>query len=186
MIRLFILIFLLTIPNLLLAAPFVSFQNIPFIADPNSLTTDSYINALYQISISLAAILVVLKLILAGTQYMLSDIVTSKQKAKDDIKGALLGLIIILAAITILNTINPNLTNINFLRNAPTAPAITNVETESDVVNRVRESSPNVISVFSGEIRSPEHQTWITECVRNGGRATRSTENNNQIECRTE
>lgn len=95
-----------------------TFQNLPGLDNAGNFTTQQYIDALYTIAITAAAILVVFKLIWAGVQYMLSEVVTSKQKAKDDIKGALLGLLIILAAVTILNTVNPNLTNLNFLRNA--------------------------------------------------------------------
>jgi len=96
----------------------IAFHTLPGLSEGTAFTTDQYVNALYALAISLAAILAVFKLILAGVRYMLTDIVTDKKKAKDDIRGALLGLVIILAAVTILNTINPNLTSLNFLRNA--------------------------------------------------------------------
>lgn len=72
---------------------------------------EGYINVLYILSIGLASALAVVRIIMAGVQYMLSDVVTSKEDAKKSIRGALLGLILILAAVTVLNTINPNLTN---------------------------------------------------------------------------
>jgi hypothetical protein len=54
-------------------------------------------------------VLAVLKITIAGVKYMLSDVVTSKESAKKDIQGALFGLLIVLAAVIILNTINPSL-----------------------------------------------------------------------------
>lgn len=97
---------------------------LPGLQNAGNLTTQQYIDALYVIAITAAAILAVFKLIWAGVQYMLSDLVTSKQKAKQDIQGALLGLLIILAAVTILTTINPNLKQINFLKNATPANSV--------------------------------------------------------------
>ena len=72
---------------------------------------NEYINLLYKMSISIAALLAVVKIIIAGAKYMLSDVVTQKSDAKKDIKGALLGLLLIIGAVIILNTINPALTD---------------------------------------------------------------------------
>ncbi len=71
---------------------------------------NSYINALYTLSIAVAALLAVIKIIIAGLKWMLTDLVTSKEDAKKDIQGAVLGLLIIIAAVIILETINPQLT----------------------------------------------------------------------------
>ena len=70
---------------------------------------DSYINLLYVTSISLAAMLAVVKIIIAGFKYMLSDVVSTKGDALSDIRGALLGLLLILGIYVILNLINPDL-----------------------------------------------------------------------------
>jgi len=72
---------------------------------------NDYINAVYALCISVAALLAVVKIIVAGVKYMFSDIVPQKNGAKKDIQGALLGLVIVLAAVLILTVINPNLTN---------------------------------------------------------------------------
>jgi hypothetical protein len=76
-------------------------------------TFGGYINMLYLTAVSLAAVLAVLKLILAGVKYMLSDVVTTKSEAKSDIKGALVGLLIIIAGVLVLNEINPSITDNN-------------------------------------------------------------------------
>jgi hypothetical protein len=65
----------------------------PMVGLPNinpSSDFNSYINALYVLSISIAALVAVVKIIIAGVKWMLTDIVTSKQAAKADIEGALL------------------------------------------------------------------------------------------------
>lgn len=100
-------------------------------------STEDYISALYMIAISVAAILVVIRLMIAGAKYMLSEIVTDKGQAKEDIKGALLGLIIVLGAVTILNTINPQLTRTDIFRNAEIAtPPTTNTGNSSTPVQQ--------------------------------------------------
>ncbi len=83
--------------------------------DEGNIDVDAYLNALYILSISIAAVLALLKITIAGVKYVLSDIVTSKEDAKRDIRGAILGLLIVLAAVIILNTVNTSLTNLAFL-----------------------------------------------------------------------
>ena len=71
---------------------------------------NDYINAVYLMFISIAALIAVVKIIIAGVKYMFSDIVTQKSDAKRDIQGALLGLLVVLAAVVVLSIINPDLT----------------------------------------------------------------------------
>lgn len=80
-----------------------------------------FLNTIYIIAISAAAIFAVLKIILAGVKYMLSDVVTNKESAKQDIKTALLGLIIIVSAVLILQTINPKLVKFELQFEKPTS-----------------------------------------------------------------
>lgn len=116
-----ILILIVTVPLAALAqqpAGIQTFHDLPGLSNVGNMTTQQYIEALYTLAITIAAILAVFKLMWAGVQYMLSEVVTKKESAKKDIRNALLGLVIILVAVTLLNAINPNLTNLNFLRNA--------------------------------------------------------------------
>jgi hypothetical protein len=79
---------------------------------------NQYINQLYFLSISIAALLAVIKIITGGVKWMLTGLVTSKEDAKNDIRSALLGLLLIISAVLILGTINPQLTNLEMLRSA--------------------------------------------------------------------
>ena len=79
--------------------------------DSGATDFNQYINAVYAMFIGIAALLAVIKIIVAGVKYMFSDIVTQKSDAKKDIRSALLGLLIVLGAVLILTVINPDLTN---------------------------------------------------------------------------
>lgn len=69
----------------------------------------SYIHDFYLFGVFLVAIAALISLIIGGFMYMFSDTVTTKDRAKSYIWGALSGLILALAAYLILYTINPNL-----------------------------------------------------------------------------
>ncbi len=73
------------------------------------------INSIYVLAIAVGAIFAVIKIALAGVKYSMDDVITSKQAAKDDIKGVLMGLAILLIPFIVLNTINPDLVNMNVL-----------------------------------------------------------------------
>jgi hypothetical protein len=90
---------------------FTPLIGIPGLENTNSF--DSYVDALYALAISIAALVAVVKIVLAGAKYMMDDIVTHKSEAKEDIKNALIGLLIIIGAVIILNTINSDLTNLS-------------------------------------------------------------------------
>ncbi len=99
----------------LAAGDFVPLVGIPFVETTEVSSLPAYANALYIAAISLGAVIAVLKIIFAGIKYMLSDVITDKSKAKQDIRGALIGLIIMIGAVLILNTINPQITQLTAL-----------------------------------------------------------------------
>lgn len=111
-------VFLLFI-SLLVSLPLITIGQsdflvgIPGVTTAGELNFDQYINAVYAVLISVAALIAVVKVIIAGVKYMFSDIATQKSDAKDDIRSALIGLAVILSAILLLTIINPNLTNFN-------------------------------------------------------------------------
>lgn len=116
------------------AATFTSMVDIPGVDGAADSDFSGYINALYIFAITIGALLAVLKLVAAGVKYMFSDIVTNKEAAKNDIKGALLGLLIVIGAVVILDTINTDLTDVDL--------NIENVEVSTfdtlDFINRLR------------------------------------------------
>lgn len=79
-----------------------------------------YFNQLYMLTVALGAILAFLRIAFAGAKWSLSEIITDKSEAKNDIQGALLGLAILLIPFIVLNTIYSGLTNLNILERANT------------------------------------------------------------------
>lgn len=127
---------------------------------------NGYINAVYAICISIAALLAVVKIIVAGVKYMFSDIITHKSEAKKDIRSALFGLVIILGAVLILNLINPNLTqfNIDGIYSLPTAP--TGGGSTGDTVSDICSTNPRCTVVAC----TTDCQDEIEECNSEEGR----------------
>ena len=99
---------------------FVPLVGIPFLDETDNATNENpglagYVNGLYRAAIIVAAILAVAKIVIAGVQYMLTDVAPTKGQAKKTIRGAIIGLLLVIGAVLILETINPTLTNLNAL-----------------------------------------------------------------------
>ena len=109
--KLFIITLILVLPVVALAQDYVPLVGIPGVNDSGDF--GQYINSLYGLSISIAALLAVIKIIIAGVKWMMTDVAPNKSDAKKDIQGALLGLLVILAAVLILTVINPDLGGAN-------------------------------------------------------------------------
>lgn len=101
--------FLFLLPVITFAQEYKNLISIPGINGEEVSGFGGYINALYIFAISVAAILAVIKIIIGGVKYMLSDIVTNKSDAKNEIKGALIGLLLIISAVLVLDVINPDI-----------------------------------------------------------------------------
>jgi len=85
----------------------------------NNTNLENLLNALYRIAVTGGALLAVLVITFAGFKYMATDSVGSKEEAKNDIKSALLGLLIILSTALILRTISGDV-SFNVLSGMPT------------------------------------------------------------------
>ena len=98
-----------SVPQIVAAQNFIPL--IPGLS-PTPGSMSEYFKALYFLAISIAALIAVGKIILAGIKYTTSGIVPEKQGAKEDIRSALVGLLIILTAVAVLRVINPSLANL--------------------------------------------------------------------------
>ena len=126
---------LAVIPGVTLAQEKNYLVGIPGVGNPSG-DFDGYIQAIYAMFISIAALLAVVKIVIAGVKYMFTDIVPQKTAAKKDIQGALLGLVVVLGAVLILTVINPELTNFNIEQNRVGVPdpIITSTIDENDIL----------------------------------------------------
>lgn len=73
----------------------------------------TYVNGLIQVAIGFAILLSVIMVIAGGAEYMGARSVTNKDDAQDRIGKAIGGLLLALSAVVILQTINPNLVELN-------------------------------------------------------------------------
>ncbi len=74
------------------------------------------LNLFFMAALSIGAILAVLRIVYAGYLYTTSDIWGNKSKAKEVVQQAIIGLVMLLSVWVVLNTINPDLLNLNVLR----------------------------------------------------------------------
>lgn len=95
--------------------PFIPLVGIPGFQGGTSVTLNTFVNQLFLTCIAIAALLAVVKLVIAGFKYMLTDVVTSKEDAKNDIKGALFGLLVVASTVLILSTINEDITEFSIV-----------------------------------------------------------------------
>lgn len=91
--------------------------DIPFIGGawyrPDGLGFVGLLQALIGMSVGLAAVLAVVMLAIGGFKYMTTDSAFKLGDAKEQITNAIIGLLIVLTAVLILNTINPQLTSLD-------------------------------------------------------------------------
>jgi hypothetical protein len=91
-------------------------QGIPGLAaDGCARTLPEYINEFYLFLITVGAIIGVIKIAIAGFKYATSDIISSKESARTDIRGVFLGLIILLLPYLVLRALSPNAANLDVL-----------------------------------------------------------------------
>ena len=147
------------------AATFTPLVGIPGIPNPTGLEFGEYINALYRLAISLAALLAVFKIVIAGAKYMLDDIVTHKQEAKEEIKGALVGLIVILGAWIILNTINTDITK-NMITITPVVVNNDSPEVQ-ELINETIKAMQDANNLCASA-KTEEGEVCITEICESG------------------
>jgi ABC-type sugar transport system permease subunit len=90
--------------------------------NPNNTSLEAFFNTLFVSAIAIGAALAVIRLAYAGVVYMTTDLVTSKQNARQMIADVVLGLIVLLAIWVILFQINPDLLNLDVLKSVRTTP----------------------------------------------------------------
>lgn len=121
-----------TLAFVLLITPFVVFgadEFVPLAPIPNldtgsNATLGSYINSLFFLIISVAAMLAVIKVVIGGFQYMTQTSSTSATaKARETIRDAIIGLILLLSSYLILSIINPQILSLESLRFSALSPS---------------------------------------------------------------
>ncbi len=86
-------------------------EPLPGFEEMQDLNFAQFLTTVFKILISIGAILSVVTLVYAGVSYILSEAFETKGEAKNRMKAALFGMIILVGAWLLLNTINPALLN---------------------------------------------------------------------------
>ncbi len=81
----------------------------------------TYINRMFEFALTVGAILAVVRIAYGGYLYMGSEMWTSKGRAREVIRDAVVGLLLLLAIYLILYQINPEILNLNVLRGVSAA-----------------------------------------------------------------
>ena len=76
-------------------------------------TLEKYLPGMFKLAIGLAAAFAVLMIVIGGFQYMSTDALQKKEDGKNRIWNSIKGLVLVIGAWLILNTINPNLLTLN-------------------------------------------------------------------------
>ncbi|MES2134736.1 MAG: pilin [Patescibacteria group bacterium] len=117
----------------------------------SSTSLTSYLNAVFGLTIAIAAILGVIMITFDGFKYMASDVVGKKQAAMEGLQGAAMGLILLLLAYVILHVINPNILNLDALTKDLT-----------------------MLGSFESDARTTIPATSEADCKKQGGTATKN------------
>lgn len=160
------------------AGQYIPIVAIPGLNDQNVAGLPDYINKIYFFTITIGALYGVVKIAFAGVKYSMNDIITNKESAKEDIKGVLLGLAILLIPFIVLRTINPELTRLDVLSSVKTK--INLIQTSP--VNEWRSST--VVSGTPGANDAGTTRTscytnpalCASNCKENGGTVTKPTD----------
>jgi hypothetical protein len=113
-----------------------------------------YINAFYLLLIAIGSLIGFSKFVLAGVKYALSDIVTSKEEAKSDMRGVLLGLSILLVPYVVLYQINPDLVSLEVLNKAKGVELNSN-PSSVEILRQFNQASADTCDPSKGKLLPP-------------------------------
>lgn len=104
----------------------------------------SYLNLMIKLIIGISAVLAVVMIVIGGMEYMMSELLSSKEEGRKRMTNAVFGLLIALGAWALLNTINPDLLKGDI--KIPGATVTITATTNSAVVKPASASSNCVVA----------------------------------------
>jgi hypothetical protein len=156
-------------------------------------TLSKYISGIFTFGLMVVGITALASIMYGGIRYMASDLITTKQDAKDQITSAIYGLLLLLFSYLILNTINPELVGLRTAEMEPlqttrtrttTTTTTTNVTAPDNkfdynpgIANQMTDASPHLIQFLDcmsanvpgnvGRISSISDSAGIQVCSAN-------------------
>jgi hypothetical protein len=115
--RFFIVTFVSLVPLLVLGEGFVPLSpNLPVDTGTGwDMTIGGLINSFFSIAVFGSATLAVVMIAFGGIEWMLSNTPMKIGNGRERVTNAIFGLVVVLSAVLILKTINPNIINFGFL-----------------------------------------------------------------------
>lgn len=111
-------------PLLTYAADFVPLAPIPNLDTSENATIGSYVNSVFLLVISVAAMLAVIRIVIGGFQYMTQTAsVTKTASAVNTIRDAVIGLLLLLGSFVILSTVNSQILGLDALNFTKLGPS---------------------------------------------------------------
>ncbi len=82
-------------------------------------TIDTYLPAAFRFALGIAGVLAFIMITFGGIKYATTDAISGKAEGRENIENAIWGLLVVLGAWAILNTINPQILSFNLLIKSP-------------------------------------------------------------------
>jgi len=153
--RFFIVALLLFVPVAVFAADFVPLAPLPNLDTRGSVTLESYINSLFLLIVSVAAMLAVIRIVIGGFQYMTQTQSTSAtSNARLVIRDAVVGLILLLSVYLILSVVNPHILDLSALK-------FSNLSASKEVEAQIEKNRDDALAL--AEERRKKFEAFATE-----------------------
>jgi hypothetical protein len=117
--KLLIISFVFILPVLAYGNTYETLTSIPLYDEGDPVQIEAALQVFFAISVAVAAVLAVIMLSIGGFRYMASESVFNKSDSKEQIRNAIVGLLIVLTSVVALAFINPDIVNIGQLFQLP-------------------------------------------------------------------
>jgi len=122
----------------------------------------AYFNSLFNLALTIGAILAVIIIATAGIQYMTTDAFTGKTRGKERIQQAVLGLLMLLAVYLFFRTIDPDILKLNFSLKPVNVAISTNDSNLGNQNNQTERANRNPIIPGSNIGTSYVNPSWTS------------------------
>lgn len=126
-------------------------------------TPADYLSGLYRLALYAAVIAAIIQISIAGFIYATSGDNTSKQKeARDQIRDAIIGLVLILSSVLILRTINPDLVKLNL---PGIAPKLSDQQLKQEEEKKIQENTEKLRQICIESVCSEVSSNIAYKCI---------------------
>ena len=176
-----VLLFVCTTNTVFALATYEPMTKIPGLGEGGDIV--EFINTTYTALIAVGAMFGVIKIAYAGFKYSLSEVVSKKGEAVEEIKGVFIGLAVLLMPFMVLNTIYSPLTNLDVLK-ANLNPVIYDIPTQKVNPFTLQEGERMQTCLYDGQV-APLQAIDTLVYTPNGDSLREEARNMTQASCET-